>query len=107
VSNQPVRRVRLVGLIEGVSFLVLLLIAMPLKYLAGIPLAVLIVGWLHGVLFMTYAVVAVIAWQGGHLSTRLLSLAAIASVVPGGPFVLDHRLKAIESNQTNHPEQVC
>mgnify|MGYP001566950446 CR=1 FL=1 len=46
-----VHTLRLTTLAEGVSFLLLLGVAMPLKYLAGIPLAVAIAGWLHGILF--------------------------------------------------------
>lgn len=94
--NHPVGRVRLVGMIEGVSFLVLLFVAMPLKYFAGMPHAVLYVGWIHGVLFMAYAAVAFTAWGNGHLPTKLLGLAALASVLPFGPFVIDHRLKSVE-----------
>jgi integral membrane protein len=106
VWNHPVGRVRLVGIIEGVSFLVLLLIAMPLKYLAGLPVVVLIVGWLHGALFMAYALVAVSAWAKGELPTKVFGLAAIASVIPGGPFLLDQRLKALESYPLDIPKQL-
>lgn len=48
------RQLRLVALLEGTSFLVLLFIAMPLKYLAGLPLAVRIVGSVHVVPFGTF-----------------------------------------------------
>jgi integral membrane protein len=48
------RRFRFIGIAEGVSFLVLLLIAMPLKYYFHYPLAVKIFGWMHGALFITY-----------------------------------------------------
>ena len=51
------RHLRLVALLEGSSFLVLLFIAMPLKYLAGLPLAVRIVGLVHGVLFLVFLAV--------------------------------------------------
>ncbi len=46
---------RMIAILEGISFLVLLLIAMPLKYMADIPQAVSVVGALHGVLFVMYA----------------------------------------------------
>ena len=48
------RHLRLVALLEGSSFLVLLFIAMPLKYLADQPLAVRIVGSIHGLLFVIF-----------------------------------------------------
>ena len=48
------RRFRTIGIAEGISFLVLLLIAMPMKYFLKIPEAVKIVGWMHGALFVGY-----------------------------------------------------
>lgn len=94
--NSTVGRVRLAGMIEGVSFLVLLFVAMPLKYLGDKPEAVRYVGWAHGVLFITYAAVTFIAWGGGHLAQRQVRMAAIASLLPFGPFVIDKWLKAVE-----------
>jgi integral membrane protein len=91
--STPVGRLRLVGILEGISFLVLLGIAMPLKYLAGQPGAVKVVGWAHGALFVLYVGAALQAtlahgWSVG----RLLGLLA-ASVLPFGPFVVDRRLR--------------
>ena len=91
--SDAVQRVRLVGMAEGVSFLVLLLVAMPLKYFAGVPEAVLVVGWMHGVLFVAYAVVTVYAVIVGRLSVGLMFLAAGAALLPGGPFLIDDILK--------------
>ncbi|HEY8505949.1 MAG TPA: DUF3817 domain-containing protein [Gemmataceae bacterium] len=89
-------RFRLVALGEGVSFLVLLGVAMPLKYLSGMPQAVLVVGWIHGILFILYlAALAHVAyvrrWPG-----REVRLALVASVLPFGPFVFDARLRQDE-----------
>ncbi len=49
---------RKIAFAEGVSFLVLLLIAMPLKYMADLPITVTIVGGLHGILFVAFVVLA-------------------------------------------------
>ena len=49
-----IRTLRVIGILEGVSYLVLLGIAMPLKYIYAIPEAVKFTGWAHGVLFMAY-----------------------------------------------------
>ncbi|KKJ79704.1 putative membrane protein YdzA, partial [Bacillus subtilis] len=46
--HTPIGRLRTMGFIEGMSLLILLFIAMPLKYWAGLPLAVTIVGSVHG-----------------------------------------------------------
>lgn len=86
-------RLRLIGLLEGVSFLVLLGIAMPLKYVAGMPEAVRLVGWAHGVLFVLYVALAMHASNvHGWSLPRLLGTFA-ASVLPFGPFVVDRRLR--------------
>lgn len=89
---------RITGIAEGISFLVLLGVAMPVKYLAGFPEGVLIVGWIHGLLFMAYLATAVhlkvdLGWSFGWLGGALL-----AAVVPFGPFVLDARLKRAQSS---------
>lgn len=89
-----VRAVRLVGLAEAVSFLVLLLAAMPLKYLAGNPLGVRIVGPIHGALFVAYCVlVLVAAKRAGWDLGRVVTLIA-AAFLPFGPFFTDRSLRA-------------
>ena len=50
----PISRLRTVGIYEGISYLLLLGIAMPIKYMLGIPEVVKYVGWAHGVLFVLY-----------------------------------------------------
>ena len=62
LAATTIHQLRVLGLIEGASFLVLLLIAMPLKYLAGMPVAVRYVGMAHGLLFVLY--VAAGLWTG-------------------------------------------
>ena len=59
--SSSVGRLRAAGMIEGVSFLLLLGVAMPLKYFAGMPLAVKIGGWVHGLLFLTFCMVLLVA----------------------------------------------
>ncbi|HET7817818.1 MAG TPA: DUF3817 domain-containing protein, partial [Bacteroidia bacterium] len=55
-NNKILNRFLKVGLAEGLSFIILLAIAMPLKYFAGIPAAVRIVGMLHGLLFIAFCI---------------------------------------------------
>jgi integral membrane protein len=81
-----------VGFCEGISFLVLLGIAMPIKYLAGEKLPVLIVGWAHGVLFMLYIAAVVAAARTYGWSAGKIGLALLAAIIPAGPFLIDHRL---------------
>ena len=85
-------RFRLAGFAEGVSFLVLIGIAMPLKYFAGLPIYVRVVGMTHGVLFLSYVVALVQAHtEYGWSVKRSLALFA-AALLPFGPFVAERRL---------------
>lgn len=94
-------RLRLIGLVEGVSYLVLLGVAMPLKYVAGYPLAVKVVGWAHGVLFVAFCVaLAQVFFQ--HRWPLFKGVKAfVASLVPFGTFVLDRSLKEESAQHTN------
>jgi len=85
-------RLRFVGLAEGTSYLVLLGVAMPLKYLAGWPLGVEVVGWIHGLLFVAFGLVALQVTIARRWPFRRLVEAGIASLLPFGPFVWDRRV---------------
>ncbi|MDQ3290757.1 MAG: DUF3817 domain-containing protein [Bacteroidota bacterium] len=92
----PIRRFRVVGIIEGISYLILLGIAMPLKYWAGIPEMVKIVGWAHGVLFVLFGVALLNVWIARRWSFGRAVLAFLASLVPFGTFIFDRSLKREE-----------
>ena len=87
--RRPFTFLRAVGLLEGTSYLVLLGIAMPLKYLAGMPGPVLVVGWAHGVLFMLYVAAVAYAALAERWPLVKILAALAASVLPFGPFVFD------------------
>jgi len=91
--NDALSRFRLVALLEGISFLLLLFIAMPLKYLAGQPLAVKYVGWAHGALFVAYVLTLLVVWVDRRWSFGRVVLAFVMSLIPFGTFWLDRRLK--------------
>ncbi|ATO48816.1 DUF3817 domain-containing protein [Brevibacillus laterosporus] len=86
-------RVRVIGFLEGLSFLLLLFIAMPLKYYADLPVGVQVIGPLHGVLFVLYLFVVAHATFALRWSFIRAIGAVLASVIPFGTFVLDARLK--------------
>jgi integral membrane protein len=86
-------RFRLVALSEGISYLFLLCIAMPLKYAAGYPMAVRYSGWLHGVLFVLYMLLLLQVWRQYRWKFGKVLWAFAASLIPFGGFVLDHQLK--------------
>ena len=84
------RRLRILSIIEGISTLILFGVAMPLKYRAGMPMAVTIVGSLHGILFMGLVVMFLVARSRVPISTGLTIAGIVGAVVPFGPFVVDH-----------------
>ncbi len=86
---------RLVSMVEGLSLLVLLLIAMPIKYGLGYPLAVTLVGWTHGLLFMLYVYLAAGMAQRYANSGFSLMQAILLGMVPFGCFVMERRLKRL------------
>ena len=92
MSTSPIiRRFRSIAIAEGISFLVLLLIAMPLKYIWHYPMPVKVVGWAHGVLFIAYWIAAVplfskLKWD----AERVIGL-GLASILPFGTFVLERK----------------
>lgn len=84
---------RIVGFLEGISFLLLLFVAMPMKYMFDNASMIPTVGMAHGVLFLLFLVVLFVTChvQKWPLSIFLMGLAA--SVLPFGPFVFDAKLK--------------
>jgi integral membrane protein len=93
LAGSAIRQLRVVGLIEGVSFLLLLGIAMPLKYLAGLPQAVRLVGMAHGLLWILYLVAAANAAHSRRWPVSRILLVLGASVLPAGPFFIDGWLR--------------
>ena len=81
---------RKIAFAEGVSFLVLLLIAMPLKYMAELPIAVTIIGGLHGILFVAFVVLACQVKNVYNKDWGWLARSFIASIFPFGTFWMDH-----------------
>jgi integral membrane protein len=92
-----VRALRHLAIIEGISTLVLFGIAMPLKYFAAMPLAVRIVGSLHGALFVALVLMLLLAIRKVPISPALAAAGIAAAIVPGGPFLLDRRLARFDS----------
>jgi integral membrane protein len=88
---------RKTAFIEGISYLVLLFIAMPLKYFAGMPLAVTIVGGLHGVLFVAYVILAREVKSEYKKDWNWLFKAGLASIIPFATFYMDKFWKKEEA----------
>lgn len=80
---------RKIAFAEGISFLVLLLIAMPLKYWAGFPMAVTIVGGAHGLLFIAFLALAWEVKQKYKRSWLWLAKAGLSSILPFGTIYME------------------
>lgn len=77
-----------IGKLEGYSYLALLFIAMPLKYLADMPLAVRIVGSIHGALFVAFVIIILMVVRKKQLTTENAMYAFLLSLIPFGTFFL-------------------
>jgi integral membrane protein len=87
---------RQVAMVEGISFLFLLLIAMPLKYYFGLPMAVKITGWIHGILFIAYLRLVLTVIDTMKWNWFQTGIALLVSLIPAGTFWLDRSLKKRE-----------
>jgi len=93
---KQLHRFRMIALAEGVSFLILLFIAMPLKYMFDIPQAVKFFGWVHGALFVSFIYFAFEVFTSFKKEVLWLGKAFLASILPFGTFILDRELKMEE-----------
>lgn len=81
---------------EGITFLVLILIAMPLKYFFDLPVAVKIAGWPHGILFMVFIGLAWNYMSAYNKSIKWFGVAFVCALLPAGTFWFDARLRREE-----------
>lgn len=91
-NSTIVKIYRINAFLEGVSFLVLLGIAMPLKYMYNKPEMVKIVGMAHGLLFVAYILLVVVVREQLKWNMKNTILALAASVFPFGTFYADRKL---------------
>jgi integral membrane protein len=92
-DNADLRRLSISGIAEGISFLVLLLVAMPMKYLLGKPEAVRVVGMLHGVLFIVYAILVLSVARSRRWPVTWIGMGLLSALLPFGPFWFDRKIK--------------
>jgi integral membrane protein len=97
VNMNQMRVFRMTALAEGISFLTLLFIAMPMKYFMGMPEVVRVVGSIHGVLFVLYVGLLAMLHFRQRWSFIFSLYALLASVIPFGTFMLDKQLREKEA----------
>ncbi|QQL45356.1 DUF3817 domain-containing protein [Sulfuriroseicoccus oceanibius] len=93
MKAMPVHIFRIIGHWEAVSFILLMGIAMPLKRIWDMPLAVTYVGWAHGVLFVLYAIALYFAMEAKQWSIGKAFMLFVAALVPFGPYIADRWIK--------------
>lgn len=94
--TKNVKNFRIINTIEGYSYLILLFIAMPMKYLMDIAIATKIVGSIHGFLFILFMVLLVLAWKDAKWSIKESAIFFIASLIPFGTFFTKKRIQSYE-----------
>ena len=92
-------RLRIAGFLEGISYLALLCICMPLKYIGGIPESTFFVGMAHGIIFIIYCVLVMVVMMKYKWNLMKTFWALLASVLPFGTFVVDVRIFRQEKNK--------
>ena len=85
-------RLRILGYLEGISYLGLLGIAVPVKYIYDIPEATKVIGMVHGVLFIFYAIFLMEVRSDYKWDIKTTLLAFIAAFVPFGTFIADVKI---------------
>jgi integral membrane protein len=94
-NHHFLRRLRTLSFIEGISTLTLFGIAMPMKYVGGMPMAVTIAGSVHGFLFVLLASMFLLAIKRVPITRGMAMLGIAAAVIPFGPFWMDSRLRRV------------
>ena len=82
---------RTIAILEGISYLLLFGLSMPLKHWAGIGEPNKVIGYIHGFLFIAYCVLALMVWREQRWSLKILAYMLLASLLPFGTFYLDSR----------------
>ena len=90
-----IKILRILGNIEGVSYLLLLFIAMPMKYAYDMPAAVKITGMAHGVLFVAYCLLLAVCMKKFTWTLKFGVYLFIATLIPFGTFATDRKIKLL------------
>ncbi|MCA8949739.1 MAG: DUF3817 domain-containing protein [Planctomycetes bacterium] len=89
--RNPVRFLRVANFVEAVSYIVLVFVAMPLKYVWHEPLAVKVFGWVHGILFAIFCLGLVrVVFDAAWPARRTIGVFG-AALLPIVPFFVDRR----------------
>jgi len=93
MRRHSVQLLRITCFIEAVSFLVLLFVAMPIKYIGNVPSAVSVPGMIHGMLFVAFALFLAYATFVRKWHIKYPAALFVASLLPFAPFFFEKWLK--------------
>lgn len=82
---------RVVAFLEGLSYLLLLFVAVPIKYFGDDPQYVKMLGMPHGLLFIAYIILAVLLKSEYKWNNKTFFIVLIASILPFGTFYVDKK----------------
>jgi integral membrane protein len=92
-----IRHLRVLSIIEGISMLLLLFVAMPIKYVLGNPMVVKYVGMTHGWLFIAFLIVLLTVSHQRKWDVITFVQGIIAAILPFGPFIFERKLKRLDA----------
>jgi len=101
MKHSTIKKFGLINSTEGYSYLLLLFIAMPMKYIMGISLAVKVAGMIHGILFIMFLVLGVMAWMKAKWSFMQTVIFFIASLIPFGTFFTKKKIYSYDKQSIN------
>jgi len=90
--KNSIKTFSIINTLEGYSYLLLLFVAMPLKYVFGFPLAVKLAGMTHGVLFIAFVFLLIAAWKEAQWGMKENMILFVASLIPFGTFFTKKRI---------------
>lgn len=91
--DSSIGRLRLNGYAEGITFIILLFVALPLKYFNGSPHPFKLVSWIHGILLIQFLYQSFVVKEEENWPSMFLLIALIAAFLPFGTFIFDRWLK--------------
>ena len=83
---------RIIAFLEGISYLLLFVVSMPLKYVFDIPEPNQVIGYFHGLLFVAYCIYAIIIYREYNWSLTTLFIVFVASLLPFGTFIAEYKI---------------
>lgn len=86
-----IKVLRVISYLEGISYILLLFIAVPIKYYANDPSLVKLLGMPHGLLFVAYVILSLVSSKEYRWNSKKTLVVLISSVIPFGTFYVDYK----------------